>query len=326
VVSRANPRANERAAALRTWLGCAFAAILLAAGCARLPDTGVTPFKAQTLTTLQRHVLEGKPSLDQFRPRGPFEVSVQEDLQLVLSPKERIEVDLYRPAHAEPAPLVILLHGYGNSKEDHAYQAYHIASWGLYGVSIQLPPEGPWLRNGRTLARIVNLLSRRPELLDRRVDPRRIVLAGHSFGGYAVTIALAEGAPAAGAVLLDPAGLGRSLTTYLRKIRKPPVMVLASDARVNVMRQRESFYENIGGEVAEISVMNAHHEDAQFPMLDGMPGAGTYWHATEEHQITFAAALTAAALSLGFTEKLDFAWANYMEGVKTGRLYDALRR
>ncbi len=302
-----------------------FAALFLVA-CARLPDTGVTTFKAQTLTTLQRHVLQSKPDLEQFRVRGPFEVNVEEDLQLALAPKERIEADLYRPAHAEPAPLVILLHGYGNSKEDHAYQAYHIASWGLYCVSIQLRPEGPWLRNGRTLARIVSLLGRQPELLDKRIDPRRIVLAGHSFGGYAVTIALSEGAPAIGAVLLDPAGLGRSLPTYLKKIRRPPVMVLASDSRVNVMRQRESFYEYIGGEVAEISVTNAHHEDAQFPMLDGLPGAETYSEATEEHQITFVAALTAATLSLGLTGKLDFAWATYMQGMKVGRLFDALRR
>jgi pimeloyl-ACP methyl ester carboxylesterase len=301
-------------------------AALALCGCARLPDTGVTPFKAETLSKLQGHLLEGRPSLEQFRARGPFEVVVQDDLQLALSPKERLAVDLYLSAHTDVAPLVLLLHGYGNSKEDHAYQAYHLASWGLHSVVVQLPPEGPWLRNGRTLARIANALSRRPEMLDKRIDPRRLVLAGHSFGGYAVTIALSEGAPAAGAILLDPAGLGRSLPAYLRKIRKPPVMVLASDARVNQMRQREAFYENIGGEVAEISVTNAHHEDAQFPMLDGMPGAGTYSYATEEHQITFVSALTAAALSLALTGKLDFAWATYMEGVKGGKLHDALRR
>ena len=31
----------------------------------------------------------------------------------------------------KPTSLVILLHGYGNSKADHANQAIHLASWGI---------------------------------------------------------------------------------------------------------------------------------------------------------------------------------------------------
>ena len=56
-------------------------------------------------------------------------------------------------------------------------------------------------RQRRTLTRIVRFIQRSPAAIDPRVDPNRIILVGHSFGASAVAIALAEGAPAAGAIL-----------------------------------------------------------------------------------------------------------------------------
>ena len=299
------------------------AATLLLGACARLPDTGVTEFKTQSLPKLQSHVLDRPAALDEFRARGPFEVNVEENVFLQTTAHESVEADLYLAAHTDPAPLVVLLHGYGNSKDDHAYQAYHLATWGLHSATVQLPSDGSWVENGAILARLATSLARRAEVGGKRIDPRKIVLVGHSFGGSAVAIALAQGAPSAGGILLDPAGIGRELTGYLKKIRRPPVMVLASDQRINIMRQREEFYQYIAGEVAEISVVNAHHEDATFPMEHGWFDDSP---ATEELQITFVSALTAAALSLAFTGKLDYAWAAYVEGMKSGRLYDPLRR
>ena len=311
---------EKRSAKTGRWL---IGVVLLLGACARLPDIGVTTIQTETVAKLQRYLLDHPPELDRFRVRGPFEVSVQEDVALSVSASESVDADVYLSEHVDAAPLVILLHGYGKYKEDHAYQAFHLASWGLHAVSIQLPTEGPWVENGKILARLTSALSRRQELAGKRFDPHKIVLAGHSYGGSAVAIALAEGAPAAGGILLDPAGIGKELPGYLKRIRKPPVMVLASDQRVNIMRQREDFYQYIPGSVAEISVVNAHHEDATFPLegswFDDSP-------ATEELQVTFVSALTSAALSMAFTGKLDYAWATYVDGMKAGRLYDPLRR
>jgi pimeloyl-ACP methyl ester carboxylesterase len=298
-------------------LGLVFLA--LAAGCARMP-TGVTQLKAASPSELRKVLLTSKADVDQFRLRGPFEVVTHKDRGLNLSATERIEADWYLAAPAERAPLVILLHGHDNSKEDHAYQALHLATWGVHSVTVQLPNQGPWVDNGRTLARIVAFIRRRPEGIDSRIDVNRIILAGHSFGGAAAAVALAEGAPAAGGILLDPAGLGRDLPKFLRRVSKP-VMLLGADEEFSPVRDRADFFFFIPKGVAEISITGASHEDAEFPLEPG-PDAT----ATEELQITFVSALTAAALSLAWTGNFDYAWKSFAEGINSGKFANAMKK
>ena len=106
-----------------------------------------------------------------------------------------MEADLYLCAEARKAPLVIVLHGQDNSKEDHAFQAMHLASWGMHSIALDLPKRGPWIANGRTLAKLVDAIHRTPQLVDDRIDADKIILVGHSFGATAVATALGEGAP-----------------------------------------------------------------------------------------------------------------------------------
>ena len=305
------------------WYACALAGLALAAGCARLPATGVTPLKAKIPSDLRAQVLSRKPDVDLFRPRGPFDVVTHEDREIQLSSTERIEADLYLAAPAEKAPLVILLHGFDNTKEDHAYQAMHLASWGIHSIAVTLPNKGPWLENGRKLTRLAALIRSQPSVIDKRIDGERIILAGHSFGGAAVTMALAMGAPAAGGILLDPAGTGKGLPVYLRKVAKP-VMVIGADERVSPVRDRGWFYEHIRRNVTQVSIVDAHHEDAEF-RVDFAP-QDSESNATEELQITFVSALTAAAFSLGHTGSFDYAWASFRDGIVSGKFFDALRK
>jgi pimeloyl-ACP methyl ester carboxylesterase len=292
-------------------------------GCAKLPGTGVTPIKAANQGELQQYLLARKPDLDQFRNRGPFAVDVKSDQELSLSAKERITADLYLSSSPGKAPLVILMHGYDNSKADHAYQAMHLASWGMHSLAVQLPSRARWQGNGRSLASLVKIIQGRPEVLDGRIDASRIILAGHSFGGISVSVALAESAPAAGGILLDPAGIGKELPGYLRKISKP-LMVLGADPRVSTTRERDNFYRLVRGSVAEISIKGAGHEDAQFPIGSGFLKVGS--DATEELQITFVAALTSAAFSLAATGTLDYAWTSFRDGIENGKLTGARRK
>jgi pimeloyl-ACP methyl ester carboxylesterase len=316
------PRAFQaRCPAASTLLIAAFVAVI--AGCAKPPSITVTPIKAATLDELQQYMLSHKPDLDQFRQRGPFAVEVRENQEVVLSPKERVTADLYLSVHKEKAPLVILMHGYDNSKADHAYQGMHVASWGVHTLAVQLPNRARWQGNGRSLASLVNTIRRQPELLDSRIDVDRIILAAHSFGGISVSIALAEGAPAMAGILLDPAGIGKELPAFLRKINKP-LMVIGSDPQVSITRERDNFYRLARGGVTEVSIKGAVHEDGQFPMNSGL--AGLMSDATEEMQITFVSALTSAAFSLAATGKFDYAWTSFRGSIESGKLVGAKRK
>jgi pimeloyl-ACP methyl ester carboxylesterase len=295
----------------------ALTTLLVAGGCAKPPSIGVTSIKARTLSELQGHLLNRRPDVDVFRDRGPFSVSVQNDRPVQVSATEQVTADRYLAAGAEKAPLVIFLHGHDNSKEDHAYQAMHAASWGMHSLAVQLPNTGPWTANGRTLARLVSAIHREPRLIDPRVDASRIVLVGHSFGASAVAVALAEGAPAVGAILLDAAGIGKELPRYLRQVKRP-VILLGADEQVTATRNREYFYQFIPAGVAELSIEDATHEHAQFPA----ESIGD----TEEPQLAFVSALTSAAFSLSFTGKSDYAWESFSGPFRSGKFKNSRRK
>ena len=295
-------------------------------GCARrFPEPEVTSIKAATPAELQRYLLSRKPDAAQFRSRGPFAVIERKDLEIPLGSDLTVEADLYLCATATKAPLVIVLHGLDNSKEDHAFQAMHLASWGMHGLAIDLPKRGPWIANGKTLAKLADAIHRTPQLIDGRIDPDKIVLVGHSFGATAVAAALGEGAPVLGGVLLDPAGIGRQLPQSMKRI-SVPVMVIGADEDIWPTRNRGQFFRFVPAKIGEISIRDTVHEDAQYPNHYTLRAFEDSPDDTEDAQITFVSALTATAFSLATTGNLDYAWASFQNGIDKGIFFNARRK
>jgi len=300
--------------------------VVLAGGCTRVPTIAVTPIKAKNLAELQAHLAERTPTnVDVFRLRGPFAVTVHEDRELRVSANQRIAMDVFLSAPPEKAPLVVILHGYDGSKGAHAYQAMHLASWGMHCITVQLPAKGPWIGNGRTLAAIVRALQRAPQVVDSRIDPTRMVLAGHSFGASAVAVALAEGAPAMGGVLLDPAAIGRDLPQYLRRVTKP-MLVLGADDELSFARNRDYFYEYVRTGIAEVSIRDATHEDGQFPSEFSLHNFGFDPDTNQDSQLAFVSALTAAAMSLVTTGTFERAWMTFRPAVEKGQFFNPRKK
>jgi dienelactone hydrolase len=296
-----------------------------AVGCARqFPTTKVTPIKAANPAELQRYLLS-RPDVAQFRFRGPFAMVERRDLEIPLDSDLTVKADLYLCAAAKKAPLVIVLHGNNNSKEDHAFQAMHLASWGMHGLALDLPKRGPWIGNGRILAKLVEAIHRTPQLVDRRIDPEKIILVGHSFGATAVATALGDGAPALGGVLLDPTAIGRGLSQSLTRIAVP-VMVIGADEEIWPGRNRGQFYRFIPRAIGEISIRDTVHEDAQYPNQHTLRTFEDEPDETEEAQIAFVSALTASAFGLAATGNIDYAWNSFETAFKKGIFFNARRK
>jgi pimeloyl-ACP methyl ester carboxylesterase len=297
-----------------------------AVACTRpFPRTQVTAIKAANPAELQRYLLSRKPDVAQFRLRGPFAIVERRDLEISLDPDLTVQANLYLCAAGGKAPLVIVLHGNNNSKEDHAFQAMHLASWGMHGLALDLPKRGPWIANGRTLAKLVDTIHRTPKLVDRRIDADKIILVGHSFGATAAATALGEGAPALGGVLLDPTAIGRGLSQLLKRIAVP-VMVIGADEDIRPARNRGPFYRFIPRAVGEISIRDTVHEDAQYPSQQTLRTFEDDPDDTEEAQITFVSALTASAFGLAATGDIDYAWNSFENAFKTGIFFNARRK
>ena len=295
-------------------------------GCARpFPETELTPIKAANPAELQRYLLSRKPDVAQFRFRGPFAVIERRDLEIPLDSGLTMEADLYLCAAASKAPLVIVLHGYNNSKEDHAFQAMHLASWGMHGMALDLPNHGPWIANGRTLAKLADAIHRNPQIVDGRIDADKIILVGHSFGATAVAAALGEGASALGGVLLDPAAIGRQLPQLLKRITVP-MIVIGADEDIWPTRNRGQFYRFIPRAVGEISIRDTVHEDAQYPNERTLRVFEEDPDDTEEAQIAFVSAMTASAFSLVATGSIDYAWNSFENVLKNGIFFNARRK
>ncbi len=320
------PAAGTRRTPGRARFAAAIAAVALlalAGSCARMPSTGVTAieFRPDAATrelqseTVRAQVVERNIGVDQFRLRGPFEASVRSGETIRLSARERIPADFYISALGNNAPLAILLHGYGNGRADHGYQGMHLATWGINSIVLQLPNRGSWVAHGRTLSRIVSYIRKRPALFPD-IDTRNILLIGHSFGASAVIHAMGQGAPAAGGVLLDPASFGSGLPAALGRVTLP-VMIIGADEAVFPARGRDLFLRNVRGNAGEVSIRGAGHEDAQFSLADD---------GSNEKQLAFLSALTAAAISISSTGRLDYAWQSYEPAIAAGRLFDARKK
>jgi pimeloyl-ACP methyl ester carboxylesterase len=303
-----------------------FALMAHSAGCARrFPLTEVTPIKAASPAELQRYLLSRKPDVAQFRLRGPFAVIERRGLEISLAVDLKVEADLYVCRAARKAPLVLVVHGQDNSKQNHAFQAMHLASWGMHSLAIDLPNRGPWIANGRTLAKLVDAVHRTPQLVDERIDADKIILVGHSFGATAVAAALGEGVPAVGGVFLDPAAIGRQLPQLLKRITVP-VMVVGADEDIWPTRNRGQFYRFIPAAVGEISIRDAVHEDGQYPQAHTLRAFEDKPDDTEDAQITFVSALTASAFGLAATGAIDYAWNSFENALNNGAFFNARRK
>jgi pimeloyl-ACP methyl ester carboxylesterase len=195
----------------------------------------------------------------------------------------------------------------------------------MHAATLQLPKTGPWVTNGRILGRIVSLIQRAPELVDTGVDESRIVLIGHSFGASAVAIALGDNAPVSGAILLDPAAIGKILPDALRRVSKP-VLVLGADDQIQSTRNRPFFYRFVRSGISEVSIRGAAHEDAQYPSEYALQNFGQDPYTTEEAQKTFASAIAAAAFSVSATGSFDYAWQSFQAVVKNGQFFNPKKK
>ena len=125
----------------------------------------------------------------------------------------RINGVAYTPSGAGPHPVLLLLHGLpGNEKNLDLAQAARRAGW----VAVTVNYRGSWGSPGQFSfagnlddAKAVLAYLRDPANAAKLgADPKRIVLAGHSMGGWVTAMTAERDAGLAGAILISAANMG----------------------------------------------------------------------------------------------------------------------
>lgn len=146
-----------------------------------------------------------------------------------------IAYDLWLPYEEEAAPAVVVLHGAGSQKENHADFARVATSHGF--VALTFDNRGHGRSDGalgpRAVAdvqRLARMIAERPE-----VDARRVALRGSSMGGLLALHAAATSERVAAVVAICPAA-ERMMLDDLRRLARgepPPAGSTLAQMRVD---------------------------------------------------------------------------------------------
>ncbi|MFW6369176.1 MAG: alpha/beta fold hydrolase, partial [Myxococcota bacterium] len=107
-----------------------------------------------------------------------------------------VTVDFYLPSAAEPAPMIVVAHGFARSRQDVGPWGTALASRGYVVALPDLPGLLPDHRkNGLIVSALLDWMAEQSEgaheVLGGRVDPGLRGVVGHSAGGLAAVLAAA---------------------------------------------------------------------------------------------------------------------------------------
>lgn len=135
-------------------------------------------------------------------------------------------------------PAVLLVHGWGGRAADMTALAEALVRAGFRAVAVDMPAHGHAPGRRTSLAEWIRLLPH----LGREVGgaPGLHAVIGHSFGGAAVALALADGLEARGAALLAPAaGPAHFLEQMGKVLELPPARIAGMERRLVATIGRE---------------------------------------------------------------------------------------
>ncbi len=276
--------------------------IMIVTSCASLSDVRQ---KSRRVEPVHSKILLMDPTLDQFIGLGPFEVVQRLDREVAIDLDNTIVIDHFGAKATDKLPIVVISHGNFSSRKAHRSQARHLASWGFHVVTCEFPNRDEWLENGRRLQKFSELIYRVPEILEKNADRNKLIVVGHSFGGSAALLAINNGAPVIGAILLDPAVVHKNVISSMKDIDLP-VVLLGADRSIFTTRGRSRFWKGLSGEMIEVSVPFATHDDAQSPSMFSKSALGFDPFTSGERQKIFKAMLAASAIGISASGTLDF--------------------
>ena len=172
-------------------------------------------------------------------------------------------VDIFWRDSAEPAPLVIVAHGFSRRRRNMAGWGRYLAEEGFVVAVPDLPAWSDHARNGRFISQLrAHLCAGEP--WRRRIDALRVGLMGFSAGGLASLLSATDNPPPAIWIGLDPVD-HRGMGAKAAPLVKCDAVVLTSEpSACNGQGNALSIIAALP-QCEHIRIAGAVHVDAEWP-------------------------------------------------------------
>jgi len=202
-----------------------------------------------------------------LRPAGPAlvqgsTVPIQE-LQATL-PAGAVKFDLYLPAAARSAPLVVVAHGFLRTKANMAGWGKMLAAEGFVVAVPTLPTLSDHPRNARAIGELTQWLCATLPYRDH-IDAGRIGFMGFSAGGLSTLLAATDDPKVKIWVGLDPVdrdGLGLAAVP---RLHAQCAILRAEPSPWNAQGNSRTLIEALGPRCQTFLIPGAIHIDAEWP-------------------------------------------------------------
>ena len=164
-------------------------------------------------------------------------------------------------------PTIVICHGLpGNEKNLDLAQAARRAGWNAvtfnYRGSWGSPGNFRFAQNPEDAAAVLEYLRAPSNATALRIDPRRIVLAGHSMGGWVTAMTASKDSALFGAILISAADMGQTMGT-----REQLVAFMADDMESLAGVTPQTMADEMTANAKAFSIGNAAPGLAKLPLL-----------------------------------------------------------
>ena len=197
-------------------------------------------------------------------PRLPLPAGVSKRTEQLALTGRSVEVDFYLPPTADPAPLVVIAHGFSRNRKTMAGWGSMLAREGFLVVVPDLPSWSDHACNGRAVAELLAKV-RAGGMMRWPTPSGRAALVGFSAGGLSTLLAAADNTNVSCWVGLDPVAMGQPGTRAAESLHIPGFVLRAEPAPWNANGSARQTFSALPGPAFSLAVKNATHVDAENP-------------------------------------------------------------
>jgi dienelactone hydrolase len=201
-----------------------------------------------------------------------------------------LSTDVYYPAGtggavnaaATPCPVIVLGHGFSQSKARHVNQGRQLATRGYIVLIPSFNGFSDHARNAEDMRKCVDWITAQHAAPTSRffgaVRTDAVGVSGHSAGGLSAILAAAADARIRAVSVMDPVDSGGAGVAALASVRVPVAMTWSERSSCNAFGSAEQLYAAARGSRRGLRIVGANHTDPQDPAgaLSSITCGGAY--------------------------------------------------